>query len=164
MQFTWLAVILAALVPLVVGMIYYNPKVMGNLWMKETGLTEDELKKANMAKIFGLTTLFSVMLAFAFPTIVIHQMHLTSIIQGEVYGTPTAKADIENIIKNYGGNFRTLKHGAFHGFLFTIFVILPIFGTNALFERKSFKYIFIHVGYWAIVCTIMGAIISYFKP
>ena len=36
--------LIAALIPLLVGFIYYNPKVMGNAWMKETGLNEEQLK------------------------------------------------------------------------------------------------------------------------
>jgi hypothetical protein len=35
-------------------------------------------------------------------------------------------------------------------------------GTNALFERRSWKYIFMNVGYWALSAAIMGGIISAF--
>jgi len=38
-------------------------------------------------------------------------------------------------------------------------VALPIIGTNALFERKSAKYIFINAGYWIVTLGVMGAII-----
>ena len=45
---------------------------------------------------------------------------------------------------DYGDAFRTFKHGALHGTIAGIFIALPIIGTNALFERKSAKYIFIN--------------------
>ena len=54
-----LAVLVAAIVPMAIGMVWYNPKTLGNAWMKETGLNEEELRKANMVKIFGFSILFS---------------------------------------------------------------------------------------------------------
>jgi hypothetical protein len=59
----------------------------------------------------------------------------------------------------YGNNFRTFKHGALHGFISAFLMVLPVIGTNALFERKGFKYIAINVGFWIINFTIMGGII-----
>lgn len=59
----WLAVIVSALVFFALGALWYNPKVFGTIWMKETGITEDDAKKANIAKTFGLTLLFSFIMA-----------------------------------------------------------------------------------------------------
>ena len=50
---------LAALVPLVIGFIWYNPKVFGSAWIKATGLTEEQLMGGNMMLIFGITYLMS---------------------------------------------------------------------------------------------------------
>ncbi|WP_317191325.1 DUF1761 domain-containing protein [Flavobacterium agrisoli] len=60
---------------------------------------------------------------------------------------------------DYGGAFRTFKHGALHGFITGIFFALPIIGINGLFERKSWKYIFIHAGFWTVTLTVVGAIL-----
>lgn len=59
----WPAVLVAALSSFMVGGIWYNPKVFGNTWMKESKLTEEELKKGNSVKIFGFTALFSLLMA-----------------------------------------------------------------------------------------------------
>ena len=56
----------------------------------------------------------------------------------------------------YGQNFRTFKHGAFHGTLSGIFYAFPIIAINALFERRSWKYIWIHTGYWILTLALMG--------
>ena len=48
-------VVVAALVPLVMGFIYYHPKVFGNAWMKACGLTKEKLEGANMLVVFGVT-------------------------------------------------------------------------------------------------------------
>jgi Protein of unknown function (DUF1761) len=41
-----------------------------------------------------------------------------------------------------------------------VFLVLPLIGTNALFERKSWKYIFINAGHWTVSLMLMGGIIS----
>lgn len=69
----------------------------------------------------------------------------------------------KTLMEKYGTNFRTFKHGALHGFMSAIFIALPLIGINAIFERKSFKYIAIHSGYWIVVMTIMGAIVCGWK-
>jgi hypothetical protein len=46
--------------------------------------------------------------------------------------------------------------------LAAIFIVLPIIGINSIFERKSFKYVLIHVGYWALTLALMGGVISGF--
>jgi hypothetical protein len=62
-------------------------------------------------------------------------------------------------MSKYGSNFRTFKHGALHGFITSLFIILPAIGTSALFEQKSWKYVAVHVGYWAICMALMGGVI-----
>jgi hypothetical protein len=59
----------------------------------------------------------------------------------------------------YGDNFRTFKHGAFHGAINGLFVAVPILGVNALFEQKSFKYIAVNGLYWIITLSLMGGVI-----
>lgn len=63
----------------------------------------------------------------------------------------------------YGNNFRTFKHGVFHGVISGIFLIFPLFAINAMFERKGFKYIFINSGYWLVSFALMGGIICAFS-
>ena len=38
------AVLLSALIPLLVGVIYYHPKVFGTLWMKAAGVSPEAQK------------------------------------------------------------------------------------------------------------------------
>ncbi|MDO6759665.1 DUF1761 domain-containing protein [Tamlana sp. 2_MG-2023] len=155
-----IAMLVAAFSALVIGFIWYHPKVFGNAWMQAAGLTEAELKGGNMAKIFGLALLFAFMLSSALPGIVIHQVGALSLVGGD----PTqALPSYDAFIADYANNFRTFKHGALHGILTGIFVVLPILGTNALFERKGAKYIFINSGYWIVTLAIMGGIICAWK-
>jgi hypothetical protein len=59
----WFAVIVAALSNFVIGGLWYSPMLFGNVWMEENNFTDDKLKKSNMPKIFGLTFLFSLVMA-----------------------------------------------------------------------------------------------------
>lgn len=154
--------LLAALIPLVVGMVWYHPKVMGTAWMKHAGMTEEKIAGANMAVIFGLTYVLSFMLAIMLNTIVIHQGGIYSTLANNP-GFGQEGSDIDTFIKDfmakYGTNFRTFKHGAFHGVLASLFFVLPVMGVNALFERQGWRYIAINTGYWLLALALMGGII-----
>lgn len=162
MEFNFLAVLVAALSSFVVGFIWYNPKVFGTIWMKEAGMTEEQSKQGNMLKIFGLTFVYSLMLAFIMPTIVIHQMGAMSMIGGLSF-VESAKPSFAAFMADYGDAFRTFKHGALHGCFTGIFIALPVIAINGLFEQKSWKYMAIQAGYWIVIMTIMGSIICGWK-
>jgi hypothetical protein len=161
----WTVIILTGLIPLLIGFIYYHEKVMGTAWMRASGMTHERMKGANMAVIFGLTFLFSVFVALALTGMVIHQFHLYSIIMNQPDAmNPASEAGgmVKAFMDKYGTEFRTFKHGAFHGFLASIFFALPVIGINALFERRGAKYIFINWGFWAICLLLMGGVICQF--
>lgn len=157
----------AMLVPLLVGFVWYNPKVFGTAWMEASGMTEEKAKGANMAMVFGLTFVLSFLLVGAVMPMVIHQMGVFSTIAEEPGVqekdvNSVAMQDVMEFMTKYGDRFRTFKHGALHGTLAGIFFVLPVLGVNALFERKGFKYILINVGYWTVTLAIMGGIICQF--
>ena len=158
MEMNWIAIFISALATLVVGFIWYHPKVFGTIWMKETGLTQEELAKGNMLKIFGLTYIFSVLIVFVEMSLTIHQTGAMSMVGGFAKineALPSFKA----FMNDYGTAFRTYKHGALHGFISGLFFAFPIIAINGLFERKSWKYIFIHSGFWMITLTIIGSLV-----
>ncbi len=158
----WIVILLTALVPLVTGFIWYNPKVFGNAWMQAADMSPDKMKGANMAMIFGLTFILSIFLAMSMQFLTIHQLALNSIVQNQPnFMDPTSEAGsmVKAFMDKYGTNFRTFKHGAMHGALSSIFIILPVIAINAMFERKSGKYIMINFFYWMLNFIIMGGII-----
>lgn len=157
---------LVALVPLVTGSIWYNPKVVGRAWIKATGLREEELRKANMPLIFFFCYVFSFLVALGLHSLVIHQMHLYSIVMNAMMNEttkPAAEQAVKSFMDVYGNEFRTFKHGALHGTIAAVMLALPFLGIPALFERKSAKYIFIHLGYWVITLALMGGLICQFS-
>ncbi|MBI3234779.1 MAG: DUF1761 domain-containing protein [Bacteroidetes bacterium] len=165
LQINYWIIPVAALVPMIIGFIWYNPKVLGNAWMTSAGLTEEKLKGANMALIFGVSYVLACMLASAMMSLTIHQMGFQSVLV-DVPGFGEEGSEIyryfQDFMSKYGTNFRTFKHGALHGFIGALFIAFPILATNALFERKSWKYIWINTGYWLITFTLMGGLVCQF--
>lgn len=162
MNINIVAVLVAALIPMVMGFVWYNPKVFGGVWQRECGLSDEKMKSANMALIFGLSLVFSFILAFGLQFMVIHQFHVTSLFFMQPINDASTEAGAlyQGVMNLLGTSYRTFKHGALHGFIGGIMTSLPIIAINALFERRSFKYVAINVGYWVITMCLMGGIIS----
>ena len=59
----WLAVLVAALSTFLLGGLWYSPVLFGKAWMKENGFTDDDMKKGNMGMIFGLSFMWSLVMA-----------------------------------------------------------------------------------------------------
>lgn len=168
MPFNMLAVVVAALVPMIVGAIWYNEKVFGRAWMNASGVTDDMVRSGNMAAIMGFSLVFAFMLAFflAFSGVVIHQAGLTALFLNSPEfgkaGTPTME-QYEALMAQFGDTNRNFGHGALHGAVASILFALPIIGIISLFERRGWRYRLIQGGYWMVTLMIMGAIICGWK-
>lgn len=156
MNVNFLALLTAAAASLLIGFVWYHPKVFGNLWMRESGTTEEKMKGSNMALIFGLSFVYAFLISFIIQMLTIHQFGALGMVGGHA---ETAKASYVEFMADYGSAYRTFKHGALHGFMTGLFLALPMVGTNALYERRSFKYALVVGGYWSLTFTIMGGII-----
>ncbi|MGB6269055.1 MAG: DUF1761 domain-containing protein [Olleya sp.] len=155
MEMNYLAILVAAIVPMILGFLWYNPKLFGNTWMREAEMTEEKMKGGNMAVIFGVSILLSILLSFFTMLLVIHETGVFGMTEGQMDGETTKAFLVE-----WAGKYRSFKHGALHGGMAGVFFVLPIVAINALFERKSWKYIFINAGYWIVALAIMGSIIG----
>jgi hypothetical protein len=155
MEFNIVAILVAALVPMVLGFIWYGPMLFQKAWMKESGVTEEKMKGSNMPVIFGISLVMAVILAFFTQFLVVHEMGVMGMTEGNLEGE-TTKA----FLAEWAGKYRTFKHGALHGAFAGIMFVFPIMATNGLFERKSWKLTFINAGYWTVALAIMGAIIG----
>lgn len=157
--------LITALVPVVVGAFWYNPKVFGKAWLKASGLSEKRARGADVFIIMIFLFLFSILVALALAQYAIHQNAFHSFFAMHPdYGNPGTELGqyIDNFMATYGDRHRSFGHGAVHGFLAGLFFSLPFVASGAMFERRGFKYIAIHVGYWVLCCIIMGGILCQF--
>lgn len=150
----------AGLIPLLIGAVYYHPRVLGSAWMRASGVTEARIRTGNMALIFGMVYVASVVLSFFLSGIVIHQGAAAQSMFPEAMEVGSeAHADLVAYTAAYGDRFRTFGHGFMHGLLTAVFFVLPIIAIIALFERRSSRYTFIHFGYWAITLGLVGGLL-----
>lgn len=134
--------------------------------MKAAKITQGDIEGGNMPLIFGLSYLFSLMLTFILNYFVHHDMAIA----GTVFMDPNIgiSPDSEygmmttDFIETIKARYNTFGHGVGHGMMMAVFVVLPVFATNAMFERKSFKYVLVNWAYWAVTFMVMGGVLCEF--
>jgi hypothetical protein len=158
---------LAALIPLVIGSLWYSPLLFLKPWLAATGVSPDAGKQG-MVKNMILLYVMSFFVAFGLTALVCHQMGFYSMLGGG--GGDAAISDPNSTIHkylvavygSYGHGFRTFKHGALHGAIAAFVFALPFFATCAAYEKRSVKYVLITWGFWLVNFTLMGAFICHF--
>ena len=150
----------SAIIPIIVGFIWYHPKVFGTAWMRINGLKEQDLEGGNMVLILGLSFLLGVFLSFGLSGLVIHQGNVFQMMMPNIMEAGSAEQlQYNDLMAQYGNSHRGFGHGALHGGLATVVFALPIIAINALFERRGGKYIMIHFGYWFLTLLLMGGLL-----
>ena len=81
--------------------------------MDSIGMTEEKQKQAKMGQVFGDSIVMSFLIAF----------FMMQFCNGQ----------------GQEGQFDTFKHGAAHGVIISLFLIIPIFISNGLFEQNLGK-------------------------
>lgn len=152
---------ITALIPMLVGSIWYGP-LFGKSWMKTNGFTEESLKGANMAVIFISSYLLSVLLSFMVGNIAIHQIGVYGMLMDSNGELGSNQVLFDDLMEKFGQNYRSFGHGIVHGIQITVLLVLPIMAINALFERRGWKYIFIHVGYWLVTLMLISGCLCHF--
>lgn len=137
----YLAQGLAAIVPMIVGFLWYNPKTFEPAWMDTIGMTKEKQAGGNMAVIFGVSLLMAFILTMPLSYFVNHPSQFGGEASGNTFG-----------------------HGAFHGVFTAILIAMPIIANKALFEQRSFKYFLINFGYWVVTLALMGGILDAALP
>ncbi len=140
-QINWWAQIVATLMPMAIGFIYYHPKVLGGVWMRANGLTTESIGTGPKPIMYLAATVLAFMLSF-WCRLQFMDVHQTSL---NPDGTPK--------------DWVTFGHGIAHGIFYGLLVVLPIFGTNAIFEKRSLSYVLVNVGYWTITLAAICAIV-----
>lgn len=140
-----IAIAVAALVPNIVGALYYGP-VFGSTWRVALGKTEAELKPTNEGLVYGSAVLLSFLVAF-FLNFMIGMSH----------------REVGDAAQLIFSSPRTFGHGAFHGMAISLMLVAPIITCLGLFHRSKGKAILLNVVYWVICLAIMGGIVDMWK-
>jgi hypothetical protein len=80
----WLAVLVALIANMVVGALWFGP-LFGKQWMKELGLTMEDIEGSDMVKPYGIAILNSFLMAFILAN-VIHWTGTSTLFGGVLLG------------------------------------------------------------------------------
>jgi hypothetical protein len=128
----YLAVTVSAIASFAFGALWYSPLLFSKTWQKEVGLTDEDIKNSNMAKIFGTTFILTIIMAFG----------MSLLIQ--------ARSTVSF----------TWMTGMFHGLAVGVFFVGASMAINYLYQRKSFTLWAIDAGYQILFLCLMGAILG----
>ena len=140
-----LALVVAAIMPMIMGFLYYHPKLMGGPWMKANGITLESIGTGPKPVLYLLALAASFLLA----------LFVWANVTGGGGRDPLQVTDPID-----GHSYVTFGHGVVHGLIMSVLVILPIFVTMSIFEKRGWNWAFINWGYWSVTITLMGGILS----
>lgn len=137
-EINYIAVLVAAVVSMVVGFVYYHPMVVGKAWMKEKGLTPEKLKteQAQMAKFYALSFVLAIITAYIL-------------------------AHVFAFSKNFY-NYDDVQTGLTTAFFIWVGFVMPVQASDQIFGDKNFKLLAINTIYQLIALLGMGLVIAWF--
>ena len=132
----YLPVVIAAVVNMIVGYMWYGP-VFGKQWMKLSGVTEKSMAdgKPNMGKIYGLTYVAAVVMAY-----------VLSMFTGFAGAT-------------------TATQGAMVGFWVWLGFVAPANASKYLFANKAqpWNLYYLEQGYWLLLLLVNGGLLAVWR-
>lgn len=128
-QINWLAVVAAAAANFVIGGLWYSPALFGKSWMRANGFTAEQLAGGPMAKIFGISFVFCLLMA-------------------------------ANLAAFLGAPETTLGFAVGAAIAAGLGWAALGLGVVAMFERRSWSYIFVNGGYLTVSFAVMGWILG----
>lgn len=141
-EFNFLAIIVAALIPNIIGALFYGP-IFGKPWMASLGMTKEDFEGRNEPLIYGSALLLSFMIAF-FLKFIIEFIHKDVSSGGElVYGS-----------------FHTFGHGMLHGAMLAVTLVVPVIISLGLFQKTKAMNIILNTSFWVICYAVMGGILD----
>src|SRR3989338_9682323 len=140
-EVNFVAVLLAGIVSMVAGFVYYSPAVLGKPWMKYMKYSADELKKEQkqMGKFYGISFVLSLVTAYVLYHVMVMSM-------------------------NYFGN-PGVTTGLMTAFWSWLGFVMPVQFTGGIFSKDhssdAFKALAINTGYQLVSLLLMGIVIGY---
>lgn len=143
----WTAILVASIVPLVVGFIWYG-YLFKEAWMKFSGVTMEKAKEGYAPwLLMTVTYLLSIFTAVG--------------LWKQIVGLHTYVNSLR------GGDGVISEHPFFHGMLHGfqdafLFGAIPVLIINSLYDLRGWQYILINVGYWILTISLMGGVVGAF--
>jgi len=152
--------LVAGLIPMILGAIFYSEMMFGKSLDRINGVSDEITKKGHSPSVYVFAYIFCCMIAMIVMGMCIHQTHVFQMLVPEVFESGGESMMVYNdLMVKYGDRFRTFGHGALHGGVTAVFFVTPLIGVLALFEGRGWQYILIHGLYWMICLILMGGLL-----
>ncbi len=132
----FLAILVAGIVSMAIGFLWYSPLVLGKPWMKEKGLSAESLKKAqkDMGMLYGISFVVALVSGY----VLFHVMFLS-----------------ENFF-----HYTRFTTGVMSAFWMWLGFMMPVQVTATIFGGKNWKLLGIDTGYQLASLLAMGIVIA----
>jgi len=138
----FIAIIVAALVPSILGALYYG-SLFQKQWLSSLGRTEEEMVPNSMPLTYGLGLLMALIVSFFLK-----------------FNIELSHKDVNDAGELIYGSFHTFQHGALHGAMIALTTVVPVIVSLSLFQKSSGKNILLNVVFWTVCFAIMGGILD----
>lgn len=131
------AIIVAVIVNMAVGFLWYSPIILGKPWMKERGFTKEKMKsmQKEAAKSYGMSAIAALLMAY----VLYHVMALS--------------------FNTY--NYSAVQTGLTSGFFMWLGFVMPTQFTTTIFsDKKNWTLFGIDTGYQLVALLGMGVAIG----
>ena len=130
----WLAILVAAIVPMVAGMLWYSPMLFANPWMKLIGKTKEEIMASGSpGKAYAISFIGALIMSY----VMSYFVHWT--------------------------DSHTLGQGMKIGFALWLGMVVTSNLGTALFEFRKWGLYLINMGYNFVCMLIMGGVLAVWK-
>lgn len=127
-QIPILPLIIGAVFNMILGMLWYSNVLFAKRWMKEAGITEEQVNdNTGMGKVYLLTTLFALITSYVIGFLIIN-MNITTILGGILVAILIwLGMSLPMVIKNWGFEGRSIPLGLInHGYELVVYLVVSI--------------------------------------
>lgn len=135
-EVNYITILIAAVVSMVVGFVYYSPFVLGKPWMKYMGYKKEDMKPegSTMIRVYGTSYILAIVTAY-----VLFYVFTLSL----------------NFFQ-----YDRLSTGLMIAFWMWLGFVMPVQSTDFLFGKKPWQAFAINTGYQFVSLLAMGAVIG----
>ena len=127
-------VVIAGVINMLLGTLWYSPYVMGKLWMKSMGKTEEEIKQGSSNASMGLIYVVNTIASLLFAYVLAHIVKFASL--------------------------TTFAEGANAGFWVWLGFVVTTVIPGYLYENRPKMLYFIFIIYQLISIVLMGGVLA----
>ncbi|MCH4888698.1 DUF1761 domain-containing protein [Acidaminobacter sp. JC074] len=123
-----IGLIIGMILNMVLGMLWYSPLLFAKPWMKESGVTQEDVDNPEgMGKVYGMTGLTALITSYVIGFLITN-LNITSIFTGILFAIILwLGTDLSSLVKNWGFENRTIKLGIInHGYDLAVYILITI--------------------------------------